>query len=260
MKTHPTHPASSSADIRLPRSWQELTSQQLHHTLQLLADDHLDADSRQLLLLLHLAEIHIIHRHTDTLIATIGRQGAFRIPVSQLTAAMLQLDFIREPPRHPQRPDQWEGTPAVDPELHGIPFGEYLQLDNHYRQYILQPQEEQHLQAIAAILYPTLPASCATPAHPDYRTLRYLLLHWMTGLKTHLARIFPHLYTEHHTTAEERPSDTWTAETMREAMLAQIRALTGGDVTKEHDVLNVDTWTALAELDAKAREAAQLRK
>ena len=38
-------------------------------------------------------------------------------------------------------------------------------------------------------------------------------------------------------------------------MLAQVRALTGGDVTKEEAVLNVDTWTALAELDAKAKEA-----
>ena len=42
-------------------------------------------------------------------------------------------------------------------------------------------------------------------------------------------------------------------------MLAQIRALTGGDITKEQAVLDADTWTALAELDAKAREAQKYR-
>ena len=47
---------------------------------------------------------------------------------------------------------------------------------------------------------------------------------------------------------------------LREVMLAQIRALTSGDVTKEHGVLNVDTWTALAELNAKAREAKELER
>lgn len=35
------------------------------------------------------------------------------------------------------------------------------------------------------------------------------------------------------------------------AMNAQIRALTGGDVTKERAVLQMDCWRALTELDAK---------
>ena len=47
---------------------------------------------------------------------------------------------------------------------------------------------------------------------------------------------------------------------LRGAMLAQVRALTAGDVTKEQTVLNVDTWTALDELNAKAREARELEK
>jgi hypothetical protein len=38
------------------------------------------------------------------------------------------------------------------------------------------------------------------------------------------------------------------------AVNAQIRALTKGDVTKEKEVLALDTWRALTELDALARE------
>ncbi len=41
---------------------------------------------------------------------------------------------------------------------------------------------------------------------------------------------------------------------MRAVMNAQIRALTGGDVTKEREVLSMDCWRALTELNEKARE------
>ena len=40
----------------------------------------------------------------------------------------------------------------------------------------------------------------------------------------------------------------------------QLRALTGGDVTKESTVLSLECWRALTELDAKAREAEELEK
>ena len=39
----------------------------------------------------------------------------------------------------------------------------------------------------------------------------------------------------------------------------QIRALTEGDVTKENEILALDTWRALTELDAKAREAEEFK-
>ena len=41
-------------------------------------------------------------------------------------------------------------------------------------------------------------------------------------------------------------------------MCAEIRALTGGDVTKTKAVLDADTIDALTELDAKARESEEL--
>ena len=41
---------------------------------------------------------------------------------------------------------------------------------------------------------------------------------------------------------------------MRAVMNAQIRALTGGDITKEKEVMSMDCWRALTELNEKARE------
>jgi len=50
-------------------------------------------------------------------------------------------------------------------------------------------------------------------------------------------------------------------EQLQNAVNAQIRALTKGDVTKEQYIRdNVDTWTALAELDASAKESEELNR
>lgn len=43
-------------------------------------------------------------------------------------------------------------------------------------------------------------------------------------------------------------------------MNAEIRALTGGDITKLEAVLSADTLDALTELNAKAREAREIEK
>ena len=47
---------------------------------------------------------------------------------------------------------------------------------------------------------------------------------------------------------------------LRDSTNAQIRALTGGDVTKEEAIKKMDTHRALTELDAKARESEEYRK
>ena len=45
---------------------------------------------------------------------------------------------------------------------------------------------------------------------------------------------------------------------LQESMDAQIRALTKGDITKEKEILSLDTWRALTELNAQAKEYKQI--
>lgn len=49
-------------------------------------------------------------------------------------------------------------------------------------------------------------------------------------------------------------------EQVTEAMNAQIRALTKGDITKEKEVLAMDCWRALTELNAQAKEYEELNR
>ena len=72
---------------------------------------------------------------------------------------------------------------------------------------------------------------------------------WFMWIKDNFSKSFPHLF---------KPASEEGDYDMTEAMNAQIRALTGGDITKEKQIEKSDVWRALTELDAKAREAEEL--
>ena len=240
-----TTPASSSDKlcVSVPTAWHELTEPQLLYILRLLAEG-VPPDSVEVYAFLRFAGLGVVRTEGDCLIV---RKGGRLFPLSRRDVVLgaMALDFIHEPPPVPQRPARWRGVAAVDAELHGVPFGEYLQIENYMQRYLQQP-EDGLLYAMARLLYPGLTRG----AQP--KVFRYLIIHWLTGLKMLFARLYPDLF---------RPSPAEAGlPDLREMMLAQIRALTAGDVTKEHGVLNVDTWTALAELNAKAREARDLER
>ena len=48
------------------------------------------------------------------------------------------------------------------------------------------------------------------------------------------------------------------ASQLQETVDAEIRALTKGDITKEKEILSLDTWRALTELNAQAKEYKQI--
>ena len=88
------------------------------------------------------------------------------------------------------------------------------------------------------------------------------IFYWIASLKQYFAREFPNFYKPATNTEENLlgSGQTDIYRQLRESTNAMIRALTGGDITKEECILKMDTWRALTELDAKAREAEELRK
>lgn len=244
--------SSFDLHVNVPSSWEELDGLQLLYILRLLSLG-MPPEHTQVYAFLHFARLDVMKHDAlvrwlkDDSETIVVRKGRRLYPLSRrdLSLAAMELDFIGEPPPVPQRPDKWHGVPAVDAALHGVPFGVYLQLENYMQRYLQQP-EEALLLDMACLLYPGL------RSNKRNCLLSLIVLHWMTGVKMLFSRLYPDLYRPAAST-DELPD-------LREVMLAQIRALTSGDVTKEHEVLNVDTWTALAELNAKAREAREAEK
>ena len=231
--------------ISTPKLWQELTPPQLRYILTLQAQG-IPSGTIQVSAFLHFAGLKIYKTEGEFLRLRAGMK-VYRVKASDIAMAAMALDFIADPPTHPQLLPELGGKQAKDAELHGVPFAHYLQIENYMQQY-LRTKDATLLTPVLALLYE------GNPQEEDIDdTARYMVLHWYNGLKPFLAQTFSDLFRPVSGAEGEEPD-------LREIMLAQIRALTGGDVTKEEQVLNVDTWTALAELNAKAREAKEVNK
>ena len=103
--------------------------------------------------------------------------------------------------------------------------------------------------------------------YPDVKRVRltkpylYGSFYWFASLKWYFSGMFPHFLKTIPSDSENLLGYTPPiGEVLRTAMNAQIRALTGGDITKEEAVLSMDTWRALTELDAKAKEVEDIKR
>lgn len=261
-----TTPASSSAEreaapeeltldsveIYVPTTWAELTPAQYRAAVQLKST--WPRDEARVYAFLAFAGIQLVSRErgTTALIRLHGKP--YRVTLSSIMLGAREVGFIDTPPEFPLRYDDVEGHPAPDAELHGVPFGTYLQADAAFARFLLTRSDAHALQLIQ-LLYGADVAE--SPRRAEYI---YMATQWWTGLKTYLARLFRHIFRPAAKEGDDGLPAQPDEQEIRDLTIAQIRALTDGDVTKEEAVLNVDTWTALAELDAKAREAAELRR
>ena len=179
----------------------------------------------------------------------IVRKGnkAYPIRKEDLLYGALRLEFLEKPSDYPVRLSTYKGKAAVDAELHEFPFGHYLQVENDFQAF-LQTNEDECIAAIASFLYPDFKGK------PD-KTMTYNLLSWVYGIKRYFTTEFPDLFRAVPQKNNENEEDYPDMKAITEA---EIRALNGGDITKTNAVLAADTWGALAELNAKAREAREL--
>lgn len=248
--------------LQVPASWQALDDRSLRVVLRFLA--RYPAAEVKIRALVFFAGLQVF-RHSDTADGDtrwlIGNQEARAyVATGKLAAASSALDWLllpATPPvrpayieatRNPRRP--WREARAVDAQLHGLPFGHYLQLDALYQSYLIS-RDPAPLRAMAPLLYPG-----ALPEQVSEEELLGMFL-WMAAAKHLFAQLFPHLF---RPVPDSETAPTITQETLRSQFDSQIRALTDGDITREQAVLEADTWRALTELDAKAREAEQMRR
>ena len=136
-----------------------------------------------------------------------------------------------------------------------MPFEQYLYVDNLFQGY-LNTQSDELLLQIAQVLY----------ASDDVKPTKAHLVgifYWMASLKQYFAVQFPNFYRPASNNSDGNllgNSQPDIYRQLRDSTNAMIRALTGGDITKESTIMKMDTWRALTELDAKTREAEELRK
>ena len=168
----------------------------------------------------------------------------------QITEASASLNWLGEIPSFPVQLTRICFHHPVRADFQDVSFEDYLTLDNLYQGF-LQTQRSSLLQDMAKILYRTRFIFLR-------REEELSIFYWLTAVKQLFARLFPNFL-------KRIPSDIAfsnapSMKDLQDSMNAQIRALTGGDITKESEVLKMNCWRALTELDAQAKDAESIKK
>lgn len=236
--------------INVPRSWQELTDAQLYYIYNLFADN-LSSGQIKTYCLLKWGKIKVVCRYGEGYILQHGKEK-FEVSAELLADAIHALDWIDELPSTPVRISTIGKAKALDGAFVGVAFEKYLYCDNLYQGF-LRTENHALLAQMAEVLYDKENIRVN-------RAEKISIFYWWATLKSLLSRSFSVFLRPMATDAESFLEDVGLGEKLQEAMNAQIRALTKGDITKEKEVLAMDTWRALTELEAQAKEYEEINR
>ena len=239
-----------SINFQIPTSWSELSDKQLRYVYSLIAQDF-STDELKTLCLLRWSGAKVVGRQDSGFYLL--KKGKVLFEVTPLTLAELlpALDWLGSVPTSPTRPVKLKHRAAIAADFSEVPFETYIVVDNLYQGF-LSTQKDALLDDLAHVLYP----GCSATLTPEERIS---IFYWVASLKDMFARRFPDFFQPATANAENLlGSSPNIGKQLQESMDAQIRALTKGDITKEKEILSLDTWRALTELNAQAKEYKQI--
>lgn len=243
---------SVNININVPSSWEELDDKMLRYVYALIAKDF-SIDEVKVLALLKWGGCRVLGRSEgQAFLLSFGKEVAV-VQCVQLAQVMTFLDWIENIPATPVRLAKIRRCRPVAGDFQGVPFEKLIIAENLYQGF-LATRNDAMLDELAAVLYPGLSGMLA----PEERIS---VFYWVAALKNMLAMRFPDFYQP--TSGDQQNllgSERAIGTVLQEAMDAQIRALTKGDITKETAILAMDTWRALTELNAQAKEYKQINE
>ncbi len=238
-----------SINFIVPQGWHELSDKQLRYVYQLLANDFA-TDEIKTLCLLQWSGTKVIGRQNSG--SYLLKRGKIIFEVTPLTLAELlpYLDWLATLPTAPVRLSKINRQNALPADFSEVPFETFIICDNLYQGY-MQTHDDELLDQLGSTLYGK------DITFKPYERIN--IFYWFASLKDSFARKYSDFF---------QPIDAANdgnllgnpSLNVEAAMNAQIRALTKGDVTKESEVLALDTHRALTELNAQAREYKQLNE
>lgn len=233
-------------DLSIPKSWQELPDKELRFVFRLLSGNY-SITQVKTMCLLRWAKMKVLRQEGAIFIMRLGKQ-VFPISALQITEAITNMNWLGDFPSYPVRLSRIGFHRAVRADFQNVSFEDFLTLDNLYQGY-LQTQKKELLHDMAVILYQSRFIRLSNEEATS-------IFYWFTSLKRYFAGLFTHFFG----TAGDGDASSLSFKQLQDNMNTQIRALTGGDITKERDVLSMDCWRALTELDAKAKDYEELSR
>lgn len=235
-----------SINFILPQDWQELGDKRLRYVYELIAAEH-TTDEIKTICLLRWTGTKVIGRQDSG--AYLLKKGKLLFEVTPVTLAELlpHLAWLGSLPTVPVRLSKINRQQALPADFEGVPFETYIICDNLYQGY-LSTQNDELLDQLGATLYGK--SMTFKPCE------RINIFYWFAALKETLSKKYSDFFQP--LAGADDGNLLGSSTSVEDAMNAQIRALTKGDITKEAEVLALDTHRALTELNAQAREYREL--
>ena len=235
-------------NMHIPSQWSELTQEELCKVLKAIATlSDLDMNDVKAAVLLRLNNMAAIRRTAEGWLCR-KEEGYFILGEEYLPDLFDMLSYLERPEEMTDRIHSIGGHEAVDMWLKKLKFGLYLTLENYYQAYLTSRKQEL-LEMMTRVLYDIEDATHIE----DWHMIGTFF--WYVAVKKRFASEFPHFLKP-----VGEGQETGTPSSQKEIMTAQIRLLTKGDITKNEAILNADTWSALTELDALAKESEEFKQ
>lgn len=257
-------------DLKAPTSWKEMSQEQLRYVLELLSKQY-NHTVIKTYMFVYFCDIHLLKKTRFGWKFWVMDDDVKRIiylPIGHIRNFIKQFDFIDQLEDMDCRLDAVCGLHAADVHLQkDVTFEEYLYAEKYY-QIFIETKDMEWLDNVAMWLYRDSHGRAA--GHGDAvddngKTIEEMTLTpgertgtmlWYDHVKREMSKAFPHFFKKVEPDEDGEPRHVNFIELYN----IQLRALTGGDATKEREVLQLDCWRALTELDAKARESEELEK
>ena len=246
-------PCTFSADGKLkldvPTSWQELSEEQQRKVLEELGSTYPTLAKTRMVM--YFSGIHIKERNGSELICYLDKGHVFVMQTWQWHWLVERMSFVDSYKGYRPLPNIGRLQP-VEEMLHDVPFKAYLAMEKYYQGF-LRNKNTELLEKLGRLMYMDGEEYNQAQHFSEGERLNCFL--WFANIKESLVKFFPNYF---------KPAGSGNGKVTQYDILAQmnmqIRALTGGDITKEKEVLDMDCWRALTELDAKALDAIEIRK
>lgn len=236
-------------NINAPQSWAQMSQEDLRFLYKLLASN-MDQDQVKTIACLHWAAIEVIGQSDNGRFLVRRRNMIFEVEPLQIAEILPFFDFIANFPEIPVRLDRIRRKKALPADFSEVPFESFIICDNLYQGY-LQTEDDNLLDQLGAVLY---------GKEINFKQFeRISIFFWFASLKNWLAKKYPDFFQPMNSVASGNLLGS-PSLSVEAAMNAQIRALTKGDVTKEYQVLALDTHRALTELNAQARDYQEINR
>ncbi|MCD8295984.1 MAG: hypothetical protein LUC88_00260 [Prevotella sp.] len=246
---------SDGISFYAPKSWKELTQDQLVYVLNLLVSVG-DRTAIKTYMFFRFCGIHVIGHDKRGWQCYVRKSWRKRKPLLikawQVESLARQFDFIDSFQDMGVRLDCIQGMKAVDVRLHGVRFIDYLNCEKYYQAYLMNKEDERFIERMALLLYRKKNGKTAEKIKLSKSEALGTFL-WFSYVKDEFAKAFPHFFRK----TDGEGSGEFD---MMNSINAQIRALTDGDVTKEQQIYDTDCWRALTELNMKAWESKEMKK